>query len=106
MRKIKVIIKRPDEPAGHVTNISASMENLQRTVGGYIETIFVRKDMVILVNEEAKISMTPEDDNFFIPGDVVRGTAIICGFDGEEFTDVPIPLAFWKDYLREWRNCV
>ena len=30
--KIKVIIKRPDEKAGHVTNISASLKNLQKTV--------------------------------------------------------------------------
>ena len=37
--KIKVIIKRPDEKAGHVTNISASLKNLQKTVEGNIETV-------------------------------------------------------------------
>lgn len=34
--KIKVIIKRPDEKVGHMTNISASLKNLQRTVDGPI----------------------------------------------------------------------
>ena len=31
--KVRVIIKRPDEEFGHVTNISPSLENLQRNVG-------------------------------------------------------------------------
>lgn len=33
--KVKVIIKRPDEKYGHVTNISTTLENLQRTVEGH-----------------------------------------------------------------------
>jgi len=33
-QKIKVIIKRPDEKYGHVTGISRTLENLQKTVGG------------------------------------------------------------------------
>ena len=39
MSKIRAIVKRPDEKYGHVTHISASLENLQKTVGGYIETV-------------------------------------------------------------------
>ena len=39
MKKIKCIIKRPDEEYGHVTNISPRLENLQKTVEGYIETV-------------------------------------------------------------------
>ena len=30
--KVRVIIKRPDEKFGHVTNISVRLENLQKTV--------------------------------------------------------------------------
>ena len=39
MAKIRAIIKRPDEKYGHVTNISPTLENLQKTVGGYIEPV-------------------------------------------------------------------
>ena len=39
MAKIRAIIKRPDEEYGHVAHISATLENLQKTVGGYIETV-------------------------------------------------------------------
>lgn len=38
MAKIRVIIKRPDEKIGHVCNISHTLENLQKTVEGYIKT--------------------------------------------------------------------
>ena len=55
--KIKVIIKRPDEKAGHVTNISASLKNLQKTVEGNIETVTVVPDpkVIMICNEEGKI---------------------------------------------------
>ena len=41
MKRIKVIIKRPDEKYGHVTYISDSLENLQKTVGGPIEIVSI-----------------------------------------------------------------
>ncbi|MBS6476066.1 MAG: DUF3846 domain-containing protein, partial [Clostridiales bacterium] len=51
MNKIKVIIKRPDSKP-YTTWISNSLENLQRTVGGYIETVTLATDCVLIVNEE------------------------------------------------------
>ena len=56
--KVKVIIKRPDEEYGHVSNISSTLKNLQKTVGGYIETVQVTGKDVILVNEEGKAPRT------------------------------------------------
>ena len=47
--KIKVIIKRPDEKAGHVTNISASLKNLQKTVEGNIETVVVGENPKVIM---------------------------------------------------------
>ena len=100
--KIRAIIKRPDEPFGHMTNISNTLANLQNTVGGYIETITIRDGLVIVCNEEGKLKgLAP---NFKIPGDEIVGTVIICGTEGEEFTDIPIEMASWKEYLKEWRE--
>lgn len=56
--KIKVIIKRPDEKYGHVTGISYKLENLQKTVGGYIETLTL-PGYVLIVNEEGRINGSP-----------------------------------------------
>lgn len=53
--KIKVIIKQPGR-APYVTNISNTLENLQKTVDGYIETVTLCSDLVIICNEEGAAS--------------------------------------------------
>lgn len=97
MAKIKVIIKRPDEKYGHVTHISARLENLQNTVGGYIETITVIKGVILICNEEGKLRDL--EPNMWLNGDLIRGTIIICGQNGEDISDIPIT-------LQQWRNIV
>ena len=104
--KIRCIIKRPDETYGHVTNISCTLKNLQKTVEGYIETLTIGGGLVIICNEEGKIQgLQP---NFCIGSglwqDQIRGTAIIIGQDGEEFCDIPIDFAMWKKLLKGWGN--
>ena len=51
MHKIKVIIKEPGKKP-ICTNISDSLQNLQRTVGGYIEVVPISKSIVIICDEE------------------------------------------------------
>jgi hypothetical protein len=97
MAKIKVIIKRPDEKYGHVTHISARLENLQNTVGGYIETITVIKGVILICNEEGKLRNL--EPNMWLNGDLICGTIIICGQSGEDISDIPIT-------LQQWRNIV
>ena len=94
MAKIKVIIKRPDEQYGHVTHISARLENLQNTVGGYIETVPVQPGTIIICNEEGKLlNLEPNIRHY---DDIIHGTIIICGATGDEFSDVPINMDQWK----------
>ena len=105
--KIKVIIKRPDEQYGHVTNISPSLKNLQKTVEGCIEQVSIGGSAVLLCNEEGKIQKLQR--NFVIGfngfvADVICGTAIIAGVDGEGLADVPISFDVWKRLLKEWGN--
>jgi len=97
MKKIKVIVKRPYEEYGHMTYVSNTLENLQKTVDGYIETVPLPCNVIAIVNEEGKIQgLKP---NMRIPGDTLVGTIIICGTDGEEFADVPIDFKAWKQYV-------
>lgn len=103
MNKIKVIIKRPDEAAGHMVWISDTLENMQKTVGGYIEAIMVRPGLVIVCNEEGKLQGLPT--NIRIPRDIICGTMIICGENGKgDFSHVPITMKDWRDMLKEWGN--
>ena len=102
MSKIRAIIKRPDEEYGHVTHISVSLENLQRTVGGYIETVVVTingKRVVLILNEEGKLlNLEP---NMGLGDDMLVGTIIAVGDGGEDFTDLPISFDAWKRFVME-----
>ena len=106
--KIRVIIKRPDEKYGHVCNISKSLENLQRTVDGYIEVVPVTnsadgKKIILICNEDGKIRNL--ETNFWLWDEEIVGTVIICGVEGDEFGDLPqtFGLAEWKKFLDEMR---
>ena len=97
--KFKVIIKRPDEEYGHMTWISTKLENLQKTVGGYIETITIGK-IVIICNEEGKL-LNLEPNIPLGNADYLCGNIIVCGIKDDEFDDVPISLPEWKAMLKE-----
>lgn len=96
--KIKVIVKRPDEKYGHVTNISATLANLQKTVGGYIETLTL-PGFTIICNEEG-IPLGLEK-NCMVYGFTFFGTIIVVGTNDDDFDDVAIPFEYWKTIIDE-----
>ena len=114
-KKIKCIVKRPDEQFGHVTWVSDSLENLQKTVGGYIETVTLDNGVVLICNEEGAIRQLPYNftlgrlhelapDDYIMMRNPIFGTVIVCGADGDEFADIPIDFNEWKSLLCEWGN--
>ena len=106
MNKIKCIVKRPDEKIGHMTYISNTLENLQKTVGGYIEVVRIGGGCLLIVNEEGK--QDGLERNFQIGHepvlDIIVGTCIICGENGDEFADIPISRKVWASILQQWGN--
>lgn len=105
--KRKVIIKRPDEKYGHVTNISTSLKNLQKTVDGYIEIVTVLNNpkVVMICNEEGKLKNLQRNFRMGMTfPDIIRGTVIICGADGDDLADIPIDFDCWKMLLKSWGN--
>ena len=109
-KKIKCIVKRPDEQFGHVTWVSDSLENLQKTVGGYIGTVALDNGVVLICNEGA-IRQLPYNFTLrrmvrtFLPvSNPIFGTVIACGGDGGKFADIPIDFNEWKALLCEWGN--
>lgn len=105
--RIRVIIKRPDEEYGHVTNISNTLRNFQNTVGGNIEVVPLSRHAVMVVNEEGKLKgLAP---NFIIARngylvDSIVGDVIIVGTKGEEFCDLDMSFTTWKKILKDWGN--
>lgn len=102
-KKIKAIIKRPDEMYGHVSWISDTLENLQRTVGGYIEAVPIGLfsvagepvQLLVICDEEGRLN--DKHYNCQLDGVDFFGTIALVGGKGEEFTDVPIA---WGEYKR------
>lgn len=100
--KIKVIIKRPDEQYGHVTNISPTLKNLQKTVEGYIEIVTLPK-FTLIINEEGRLDDSPFNCN--IAGFNLFGTIIVVGTQDDEFADVGINFGEWKKIIDRWNYC-
>lgn len=98
MDKVSVIIKEPGKDPRHV-NISDTLENLQRTVGGYIETVTLWQDGCIICNEEGRIQGLPYCCE--VCGVDFVGTIILIGVNGEEFCDWPMSFDDTKRMLPE-----
>lgn len=99
--KVRCIIKRPDERYGHVTNISVSLKNLQKIVGGPIECVPFGASSIIICNEEGKLRGLKPNLRIGEPpfDDLIVGDAIVIGVDGEDFCDLPISFDLWKRLL-------
>lgn len=98
MNKIRVIAVRPDRPEGYITNVSNELPNLQRFVGGHIETMtfhFTEGTFVVICDEEGRLKGEQQSaviEDFDFCGDI-----LIAGVDGEEFADIPEPIeALWR----------
>lgn len=100
--KVRVIIKRSDEEFGHITNISPSLKNLQKTVGGYIECVTLGLydwgNIHIICNEEGRLDGL--EYNCEVCGIDFVGTIIVAAANGEgELIDLPISFEIWKNIV-------
>lgn len=89
MSKIR-ILALPVDREPYITNISNTLENMQRFVGGYIEAVTVLENpQVILICDEEGL-LKGRAVNPSIPDlPPYAGDCFLCGEDGEEFADLP-----------------
>lgn len=94
---MKAIRKKPGcEP--EIIEVENTLKELQREVSGYIETVTIASDAVIICNEEGRILGLPDNCRVCVVDFV--GTVLIVGTKGDEFCDVP-EADFLMDHLRE-----
>lgn len=62
------------------------LKAFQEAVGGYIETVTVATDLVIICNEEGRLKGLPHNTTVF--GVDFVGTVIVAGIKGEEFASL------------------
>lgn len=92
MRAMKI------EPGKPITLIDMKNKLIafQLQVGGYIETVTISEDSVMIVDEEGMLKNYQHNDlASYISGVHIYGTALIVGVDGEEFTDCPEQFFVW-----------
>ena len=98
MERLKCFLKRPDTD-WYATNCSTSLGNLQRIVGGNIETVtFPDLGVVVICNEEGRLLGLPYCCT--IDGISFCGNVVVLGYDGDEFAPVPMSLKEWRERVK------
>ena len=97
---MKAIRKKPGcEP--EIIEVENTLKALQQEVGGYIETVTIASDVVVICNEGGVRLGMPYNCRF-VGVDFV-GTILVVGRDRDEFCDVP-EADFLMHHLRDEDN--
>ena len=83
-----VLYKAPNK-APEIIDIDNTLEALQAAVDGPVESLTICTDAVILCNEEALF--TDKAFNCRLCGVQFFGPILVCGCNGDEFTDLKVP---------------
>lgn len=94
---MKAIRKKPGAQP-EIIEVDNTLKALQAEVGGYIETVTIASDAVIICNEEGRILCL--SDNCRVCGVDFVGTILVVGRNKDEFCDVP-EADFLMYHLRE-----
>lgn len=94
---MKAIRKKPG-CAPELIDIDNTLKALQAEVDGYIETVTIASDAVVICNEEGRLRGMSYNCLFF--GMVFVGTILVVGRNKDEFCDVP-GTDFLMENLRE-----
>lgn len=81
-----IIYKAPGLPP-EPRDVLNTLEELQALVGGYIETVTLASDAVIICNEEGRLRNLPFNCRFL--GVDFVGPIVLAGARGDEFADLP-----------------
>lgn len=93
-KTIRVLTKMPGS-MWRVQHMDNTLEALQAFVGGYIETVRLLQDVVVICNEEGRLLGLPENCNLL--GYNFVGPVILAGTEGDEFADVP------ENLIKNWK---
>ena len=85
-KQIMVVIKEPGKKPVVDPFFDNTLEAFQKAVGGYIETVTLASDLVIICNEEGRILGLPH--NCEVCGVDFCGTILAVGTKREEFASL------------------
>ena len=94
---MKVIRKKPGAQP-ELIDIDNTLKALQTEIGGYLETVTIASDAVVICNEEGVLLGMPYNCRFF--GVDFVGPILVVGRNKDEFCDV-LGTDFLMYHLRE-----
>ena len=79
------------EPGRHprAAEIPHTLEQMQKTVGGYIQAVLPWDDPVALICDEEGLLKQSMFNRIVAPEVAIFGTFFLCGLGEEDFTDLP-----------------
>lgn len=83
---MKVFFKEPGKAIRQM-QIPNELHVLQKVIGGYIESVTLCTDLVVLCDEDGRLKGLPYNCEFC--GIQFCGPIVFVGVDGDEFCDVP-----------------
>lgn len=84
---MKILYKVPDEPLRSMV-IPNDLGVMQQLVDGYIESITLPDNLIVICNEEGKIRDMAKNFHVAALDDYIYGPALFMGADGEEFCSI------------------
>lgn len=85
-KQILVVIKEPGKAPAVEPMFENTLESFQAAVGGYIETVTLATDLIIICNEEGRLLGLPHNCN--VCGVDFCGTILAVGSKGEDFASL------------------
>lgn len=79
-----------------IVDVEGDMKSLEESVGGNIEKIELKDGGVMIANRKGMLKQYPHNDlASYISGKHIYGTALIVGYNGKSFDDVPEQYFVW-----------
>lgn len=79
---LKIVCVEPNRPP-FISEVDNDLKSLQRAVDGHMETVYMGDSTILICNEEGKVKGM--DCNRRVGDDVIAGSFLIVGEDGEDF---------------------
>lgn len=100
---MKILIVEPGKHPREA-EIDGSLKSMQKTVGGYLQSIYPFEDEVALVCDDESKLKSDTQWNRMLPetGDIIKGTFFIAGLGAEDFTDLSDELM--EKYRQRFQN--
>jgi len=104
---MRALYKSPTDTGFREIVVQNKLETLQELVGGYIETVTIRPGVVVICNEEGRITGLDPNCEVKVETLLGQGTVDFCGeivvvgAEGDKFCDLPewVTRKEWAQWL-------